>query len=125
MIALIASALLGLYVFLPDFLFRRFLSQYVELKKNQRTRFEDVVAGLAVAFVPLVTTFVFTHFVSFCGHWPFPINEPLSEKLTDYKVVFSAAYSDAYFNAHQVEFWKAAKHTWTHQVRFLIWNYCF
>ena len=125
MIALIASVLLGLYVFFPDFLFKKFLSQYVELKKNQRTRFEDVVAGLAVVVVPLVAAFIVTHVFSFCGHWPFPVEEPITEKWADYKVVFSAAYSDSYFNGHQQEFWNAAKHTWSHQLRFLVWNYLF
>jgi hypothetical protein len=123
MLAIIASALLGLYVFFPDFLFTRLTAQFIELKKHQRSKFEDVVAGLTVAAIPFVITLTTSHFVWLIGHWPLPIIQTAAEKITEYKTVFSAAYSEPYFNAHQQQFWDAAKHVGIHQVRFLFWNY--
>src|SRR5579864_3757676 len=116
MLALIASALLGLYVFFPDFLFNRFTAQFVELKKHQRSKFEDIVAGLTVAAIPFFATLLASHFIWHVGHWPLPVAESAADKIADYKTVFSAAYSDAFFNAHQQQFWDASHHVRTHQM---------
>lgn len=125
MLAIIASALLGLYVLFPSFLFARLTAQFVELKKNQRSRFEEIVAGLTVAAIPFVITLFASRISWFAGHWPFPIDEAVADKYSDYRIVFSAAYSDNYFNANQKQFWAAAHHVWSHHLRFLIWNYVF
>lgn len=125
MIALIASALLGLYIFLPDFLFNRFAAPYVRLKKLERSKIEDIAAGVTVALIPFLFTLVLTKFSWFFGHWPWPIDEPASAKATDYRIVLSGLYSDSYFNAHYSEFWNSLSHVRVHQARFLFWNYVF
>ena len=45
MIALIASAVLGLYIFVPYIVFHRLSSLFIRLKKFQRTKTVEGVGG--------------------------------------------------------------------------------
>jgi hypothetical protein len=125
MLALIASAVLGLYVFFPDFVFTRITSQFVELKKYQRSKIEDIVAGLGAVAVPFIAALLASHVTWFFGHWPMPDSETVTGKWADYKTVLSASYSESYFNLHEHEFWTAVHHVLNNQIRFLYWNYAF
>jgi hypothetical protein len=126
MLALIASALLGLYVFLPIALFDKFAAPFVRLKKNQRTRTEEVVAGMLVAAIPFVLTWFLSRNSWHVGHWPFSLSDTEALKKTgDYKAVFSGLYSDHYFYEHSSEFWTSLRRMLWHQSRFLAWNYAF
>lgn len=125
MIALIASAVLGLYVFLPDFIFNRIAAQFVRLKKRDRTRIEDLGSGLVVVLIPFVLTLWLSHSFWLVGHWPMAIDESVQAKFSDYKIFASSLYSDAFFEKHYDAFWSAFPHVWRHQLRFLIWNYIF
>src|SRR5256886_10774704 len=74
MIALIASALLGLYVFVPYIFFHRASSLFIRLKKFQRTKTEEVVAGGIVAGLPFAATFLLLSFGWICGSFvPSPL----------------------------------------------------
>ena len=123
MIALVASALLVLYILLPDFIFNQLASQFVLLKKAQRTRVGDIAAGVVVAALPFCVTLLLSRFVWHVGHWPFPVSEPRWSKLADYRIVASGVYSEAFFTAHQSDFWAAMRHVCMHQARFLVWDY--
>jgi hypothetical protein len=52
MLALIASALLGLYIFAPYIFFHRVSSLFIRLKKFQRTETEEIVAGIQAYMAP-------------------------------------------------------------------------
>jgi hypothetical protein len=56
MIALIASALLGLYVFVPYIVFHRAFSLFVRLRKAQRTKADEIVSGVILAGVSFIVT---------------------------------------------------------------------
>ncbi|MGA2645745.1 MAG: hypothetical protein ABSF15_13615 [Candidatus Sulfotelmatobacter sp.] len=126
MIALIASALLGLYVFAPYIIFHRFCSLFVRLKKSQRTKTDEIVQGVVVAGLPFVLTIL-----SFWSGWiggplvPFRLDDSHLQVVTDYHTVFTAAYSDHYFTDHQTESWEAFKRVCKRQADFLTWNYGF
>jgi hypothetical protein len=127
MIALIASALLGLYVFVPYILFHRLSSLFIRLKKFQRTKTDEIVFGVMVAVLPFVVTLLlFGH-----GWWiagrlvPFPLVDSHQQKVTDYRTVFAAADSDNYFKEHQTEAWDAIDRVCERQADFLAWNYLF
>jgi hypothetical protein len=70
MIAIVASLLLGAYVFLPDFLFKKFAFNYREVVKAPTGRFGDVFSGAWVAILPYVFTFLVSRYFWFFGHWP-------------------------------------------------------
>src|SRR5271169_3462579 len=101
MIALIASALLGLYVFAPYIFFHRFCSLFVRLKKSQRTKTDEIVLGVVVAGLPFVVTIALFWSGSIGGSVvPFRLDDSHLQKVSDYHTVFAAAYSDHYFADH-------------------------
>src|SRR5882762_177623 len=108
MIALIASALLGLYVFGPYVLFHRCSSLFIRLKKFQRSKTDEIVVGIVVAGLPFVLTL--------CMFWTGAIRDAVVlffladshvQKVTDYQTVFASAYSEHYFEDHKSESWDA------------------
>ena len=126
MIALIASALLGLYVFIPYIAFHRLSSLFIRLKKFQRTKTEEIVAGITVAGLPfIVTSILFS--VGLIGGCcvPFPLADSHAQKVADYHIVFDAAYSDQYFAGHEQAAWDALSRVYRRQGDFLAWNYFF
>src|SRR5437016_2023746 len=123
MIALAISALLGLYLFIPDFLFDRFGYRYVQLKKTQRKAPEDIFAGFVAAVLPFAFAWILLTNSWYAGHYPFFVDEPVASKYADYRTLFSAFISDSYFHDHQTEFWVSLRHIFRHQVRFLCWFY--
>jgi hypothetical protein len=126
MLALIASALLGLYVFLPVALFDKFAAPFVRLKKNQRTRTEEVVAGILVAAIPFFGTWILSSYSWHAGHWPFSLsNTDAVKKAEDYRNAFSGLYSEHYFDQYPSQFWESLRRVLCHQFRFLSWNYAF
>lgn len=124
MIALIASALLGLYVFVPYIVFHRLSSLFIRLKKFQRTKTEEVVAGIIVAGLPFVTT-LFLLWIGAIGRCcvPFPLADSPRQKTSDYHIIFDAAYSDHYFTDHEQATWDALDRMYKRQADFLSWNY--
>jgi hypothetical protein len=125
MFALIASAALGLYIFLPDFLFDKLAAPFAELKRHQRTKLEEITAGVVVAAIPFALTWFLSQHVWLVGHWPFAVNEAVTNKVADYKLIFAAAYRDEFFIQNQGRVWDALSHVRWHQLRFLCWNYFF
>jgi hypothetical protein len=126
MIALIASALLGLYVFAPYIFFNRVSSLFIRLKKFQRTKTEEVGAGIIVAGLPFAAT-LFLFWIGAIGGCcvPFPMVDSPAAKFSDYRVVFDAAYSDHYFTDHEQATWDALDRVYKRQADFLSWNYSF
>jgi len=118
MIALIASALLGLYVFVPYIVFHRLSSLFIRLNKSQRTKTEEVVAGIIVAGLPFVATSFLFWIGAIGGCFP-------GQKTSDNHIVFDAVYSDHYFTDHEPAVWDALNRVYKRQADFLFWNYIF
>src|SRR5437660_2546212 len=126
MIALVASALLGLYIFLPVFFFDKLAAPFVRLKSKERTKTEEVVAGIFIAGIPFAFTWWRSRVSWHVGRYPlFLSDEAASRKITDYQVLFNGLYSEHYFEAYLSQFWDAFWRVLQHQGRFLVWNYTF
>jgi|SRR5579864_588429 len=126
MIALIASALLGLYVFLPVFIFDKAAEPFVRLKRHERSRTEEIVTGIVVAGLPFLVAILASDWIYFIGHHPWSMSDSdASLKLADYRLVFNSLYSDHFFDEHIGQFWASAERVLRHQLRFLLWNYVF
>ena len=124
MIALLASALLGLYVLVPVLIFDKVLSSFVPAKRITRTRTEEVFFGLVVAAIPIFSTFLLTHLFWFFGHHPFPLNESADLSVgRDYKIVIMGLQSDSYLVHNESSVWLAVEHIKWRQLRFLTWTY--
>src|SRR5881227_1725139 len=106
MIALIASALLGLYIFVPYIVFHRVCSLFLRLRKFQRTKTDEIVFGVVVAGLPfLITLALFAGGAIGCADVPFCQDDSHVLKVIDYQTLFNAAYSDKYFADHEAEAW--------------------
>jgi hypothetical protein len=121
MIALLASALLGLYILIPDLLFRRVTSWFTPLKKFQRTKIEEVVFGIFVAALPICATWILSASFWFVGHHPFALDEGKEARMADYRTLILAADSDSYFKDNADKVWTAVAHIEKRQLRFLTW----
>lgn len=125
MIALIASAALGLYVFLPGFLFDKLSGPFYRVKNFQRTHEEKIAAGIIVALIPFLFTVLFSWTVPYVGHHPLELDNDQATKIEDYRTFFAAAYSDEFFKDNRALCWKAFDRVMSRQGRFLAWNYLF
>src|ERR1035441_2524659 len=126
MIALIASALLGLYVFLPVFIFDKAAEPFVRLKRHERSKTEEIVVGILVAGIPFIFALFLSHHCHFFGHYPLPMADSVAVlKIDDYKTVFNSLYSEHYFENHIDQFWVSFGRAFQHQLRFFVWNYFF
>lgn len=124
MVALIASVLLALYVFVPYILFHRFCSLFIRLKKLQRTKTEEIAFGILLAVLPFVLTLLLCWSGWINGSVaPFPLVDSPQQKAGDYQTVFAAAYSENFFKEHQTEAWDAIERVSQRQANFLTWNY--
>lgn len=126
MIALLASALLGLYVFAPYVLFHRLSSLFVPLKQFQRSKTEEIVSGIIVAGIPFVFTIVLFWFGWIGGCCvPLPLSDSQQRKVRDYQTVLTSLSSDRYFLDHRDETWDAAERVYKRQLDFISWNFAF
>jgi hypothetical protein len=123
MIALLASALLGLYILVPDLLFRRITSWFTPLKKFQRTKTEEFVFGVFVAVIPICLAWGLSLTVGFIGNHPFELHEEKELRESDYQTLILAADNDSYFKENADKVWAAVAHIERRQLRFLTWTY--
>jgi hypothetical protein len=124
-LAIIVSILLGLYVFLPEFFFKKLAFNFRTVTKTQQNRFQEIISGAVVALFPFVITFFLSRYIHFFGHWPFFSGQSIAEKYADYRLLISSVQSDAFFRENNTATWLAASHLAVHQLRFLSWMYFF
>lgn len=123
MLAIVGSALLVLYVFLPQFLFTILAFNFRAVVSPQRGRFGDILSGAASALLPFLAASVGSRAVWFVGHWPFAVEQSTAAKQADYRTVVSSLYSETFFREHLDATWTAWNHVRLHQLRFLFWMY--
>ncbi|PSH02850.1 MAG: hypothetical protein CXZ00_15265 [Acidobacteria bacterium] len=122
MLAILASALLGLYVFLPVFLFDRLAIPF--RLKGERTRTEEIFTGILVSGIPVFAAWSLSKCCVFVGHHPFAVPDTaFLTKIDDYQRVIAAMYSDSYFRANESAFWKSGWIVLHYQLRFFVWTY--
>jgi len=124
MIVIAASALLALYIFLPEFLFRKLAFNFRLVTKAPTGRFEEIISGAEVVLLPFLSSLFLSRCSHFVGHWPFSIEESVAAKYSDYRAVITSLCSEAYFRDHLDKAWTAMSHVWLYQLRFLFWMYC-
>jgi hypothetical protein len=112
MIALIVSYLILAYLLVPRGVFR--LADLVVPLKFQRTRSEELTFAILVSTLPFFLALIVAVKID---QWP------SATTLSNYKTIFSASYSDAFFEAHWVSFWAAIQSTFVGQEDFLCLYY--
>jgi hypothetical protein len=124
MIAIVASAVLVFYVFLPEFFFKKLAINFHDVTKTQRTRTEEILSGIGVSLLPFLCALFLSKVSWFVGHWPFPFEQSVVDKIADYRTAVTALCSDQYFRDHLDSAWLAISHVCLNQYRFLFWMYC-
>lgn len=123
MIAIIASMLLGAYVLLPDFLFKKFAPNFRDVTRARGGRFTEIFSGAGASLLPFFFALLASKFCRLVGHWPLPVEESVAQKYFDYRTLITSLCSDTYFHEHLDGTWTAAGHVLLHQGRFLFWMY--
>ena len=114
MIALVASILIALYLLIPSSLFRLCFGLYVPLRNFERTRSEEILQGLLSTVLPII--------IAVSLIIPFRMVSGLAAR-ADYKLVFSALYSEDIFAKSGGAFWAALGKASTQEVCFLLLYY--
>jgi hypothetical protein len=124
MIAVAVSVLAAIYLLVPSIFFDKVVSFFVPAKKFTRSRTDEILYGLTVAFIPIAAVWGCSHVCYFFGHYPFtlPTND-YSRKWDDYHSIVLALTSDSYFKEHSTDVWNAVYRAQHHQARFLFWMY--
>jgi hypothetical protein len=124
-IALAASILVALYLLIPSSLFRLFFGLYVPLRNFVRTRGEEILQGVLSTLLPVALALILVWTVPPFNKQPFSLSDTAQIRRADYKLVFSALYSEDIFKQSGDMFWKALTRTGRRQARFLVWYYLF
>ncbi len=125
MLALVASAALIAYVFVPGFIFRFIFSWFIPLEKFRRTRTEEITFGAFTTLLPLALTFVFVSGIHPFGNHTSALQDSTALECMDYKTAAASLYSEAYFSQHLQDFWAASARIGRRQGWFLTWLYVF
>lgn len=126
MLALIATAVLSVYVLLPGALYRVTYSSFIPLRNFQRTRTDEIVYAARVGIGPLLLALVLRFGAPWTSAHPFPVqqqNGVCQRAMNDYRWVFGAAYSEKLFDDNPTCFWQALNRVGRRQARFLTWFY--
>jgi hypothetical protein len=125
-LALLFSALLTLYLIVPDAIFRFFFNRFVPLRTLVPTKVETIYRAAVLAIIPFVVAILLVWHVPLCNNWPFPVDDAHQQlRRADYKTVTSALYSEQEFNKVESSglFWPALTRSSRRQVRLLLWYY--
>jgi hypothetical protein len=124
-LAIFASALLFLYLFLPYIWFRANFGFYVPLRNFARTQIEEIFQSIAVAILPLVFAWVLVWFVPPFDAWPWGVSGTWAERRQDYKTVVAGVSIEREYEKSQKPFWDALTRSSRRQLHFLFWYYIF
>lgn len=124
MIAIAISVLAGVYLLVPSILFDKIVSFFVPAKKFARSRADEILYGLIVAFLPIGIVFAFSHLWYSIGNYPFALPAgDYARKWHDYHTIVLALMSDSFFKGHSAEVWNSVYRAQHLQARFLFWMY--
>ena len=105
MLAIVGSALLVLYVFLPEFLFTILAFNFRAVTRAQRGRFGEFLSGAASSLLPFLVAWFASRSFWLVGHWPFAVPQNVAAKDADYRTVINSLYSEAFFHEHLDAAW--------------------
>lgn len=124
MIAVAVSILAGIYLLIPSLIFDKVVSYFVPAKKFERSRTDEFLYGLLVAFIPIFLVKLISHYSFPFGHFPFQLSpDEYLLKWDDYHRIVLALSSDSFFKDHAKDVWIFVARAEHHQERFLFWMY--
>jgi hypothetical protein len=123
-LALVFSALLTVYIVIPEAIFRFFFGFHISARSFVLTRTETAYRAVLVAFLPFWIALLLAWYVPGPNHWPFPVREnSIQQRRMDYKIVASALYSEAEYSSLRRSFWIAFTRCSRRQARLASWYF--
>jgi hypothetical protein len=124
-IALAFSALIAIYLLIPNALFRFFLNQFVPVKVFQGSRTEELTRAVVTLVFAFWLAILAVWYLPICRSYPFPFSDNPAQKSSDYIVIASGFYNEAMFKDYGHLFWEALGRTFRRQGRMVCWYYSF
>jgi hypothetical protein len=123
-LALVFSALLTIYIIIPEAIFRFFFGFHISVRSFVLTRTETAFRAALVAFLPFWVAMMLAWYAPIANCWPFPVHEnTIQQRRIDYKVVASGLYSDAEFAKLGESFWASFTRCSRRQARLAFWYF--
>jgi hypothetical protein len=123
-LALVFSALLTLYLIVPEGIFRFTFGIYIPARSFTLTRVETAYRAALVSFLPFWMALGLCWGVPVSNRFPFPVRQnSVQQRRADYKLVASALYSEKEFEKYQTAFWPAFTRCARRQSRLCFWYF--
>jgi hypothetical protein len=124
-IALAFSALIAIYLLIPNALFRFFLGQFVPVKVFQGSRTEELTRAVVTLVLAFCLAMLAIWYAPICKSYPFRFPDNYAQRSSDYIVVASGFYSEVMFKDYGNVFWAALGRILKRQGRMVTWYYFF
>lgn len=127
MIALLFSALIAIYLLIPNTLFRYVLGRSVPVRNFQGPKTEELTQAVVTLAFIFGIALLAVWYIPPIKNWPFSFVDSPSLRSNDYKVVASGLYSETMFKDYGDRFWDSFWRVVDRQARFASWYYllCF
>ena len=125
MIALVVSALIAIYLLIPNELFRFALGWFVPVRAFAGTKTEEIRRAVLTLLVLFVAAFSAVRYLPIVRSYPYPFADTAELRASDYSLVAGGLYSEAIFKESAPQFWDAFWRTLKRQGRLVAWYYLF
>jgi hypothetical protein len=123
LIALALSALLAVYLLIPNALFRFLLGSFVPVRVFQGVKAEEITRAVVTLIFLFGFAVLLVWYIPGSRSWPCGFSDTVEQKYADYTLVAGGLYSEAVFKESQQNFWSAFSRTLKRQARFVFWYY--
>jgi hypothetical protein len=122
-IALVFSALIAVYLLIPNAWFRLLLGLFVPLRIFQESKIEDLTRAAVTLALIFVIALTAVWYVPGLKDHPLNFTDDAQLRASDYITVASGLYSEPIFKEYGPKFWNALWRTLKRQGRFACWYY--
>jgi hypothetical protein len=122
-IALVFSALVAIYLLVPNALFRFCLGLFLPIRAFQGVKAEEITRAVVTLIVLFAVALSMVWYVPGCKSHPWEFPDTVQQRAADYAIVAGGLYSEALFKEYGQNFWPPFWRTLERQARFVVWYY--
>jgi hypothetical protein len=122
-IALVISALIAVYLLIPNAWFRFVLGLFVPLRVFQDRKTEDLTRAVVTLGFVFLAALVAVRFIPWVDSHPLNFPDTARLRSSDYRIVFGGLYSEVSFKESGVTFWDSLSRSVDRQLRVIFWYY--
>jgi hypothetical protein len=121
--ALVISALVLVYLFVPFAAFRFVLGAFVPLKEFHADEKEHLTHAVLTLGLMFLLALLLVYHVPIIKDHPYGFADSVQLRESDYKIVLSSLHSDKMFEKYEAQLWDAAPRIEMRQARFFFWYF--